>query len=186
MSGEVVRDVMLDLETMGTGTDAAIIAIGAVGIDVIRHKVLDEAKFYCVIDLNSAVENGGTISPATVLWWMQQGEAARKEFTSGNCMGIRKALTDFENFMTLWDFEGVWGNGAGFDNVVLRSAYLSTGIKTPWGFRQDRCYRTFDQMYGHLAITNERQGVHHNALDDAIYQATRLVEVLSHIDSRVV
>ena len=65
-------DIMLDLETMGTGTQAAIVAIGAVEFDL-EKGILGE-EFYRTVDLSSSISCGGIIDADTVLWWMQQSE----------------------------------------------------------------------------------------------------------------
>lgn len=51
-----MQDVMLDLETMGTDANAAIIAIGAVEFDIQNGEIGE--RFYAVIDLESAVAGG--------------------------------------------------------------------------------------------------------------------------------
>jgi len=51
-----MNEVMLDLETMGQGPDAAIVAIGAVAFDPVTHWLGD--PFYRLVDLESAVVTG--------------------------------------------------------------------------------------------------------------------------------
>jgi len=70
-----MNNIMLDLETMGNGNNAAIIAIGAVKFD---QDITD--RFYKTIDLDSSVDVGLEIDPSTVLWWMKQGDDARGQF----------------------------------------------------------------------------------------------------------
>ena len=66
--------------------------------------------------------------------------------------------------------------GAGFDNVIIENAYKAVGMKRPWTPWDDRCYRTIKDM---VHITeDEREGSHHNALDDAIHQANHLIKIL--------
>ena len=73
------QHVMLDLETMGTGPTAAITAIGAVAFSV-EAGITD--TFYKKVDLESSVRNGGTMDPGTVIWWLGQSDAARKEMAA--------------------------------------------------------------------------------------------------------
>lgn len=56
-------DVMLDLETMGNGPRAAIVAIGAVEFDPKTRTVGD--RFYQTVDLATAVKMGGEIDAST-------------------------------------------------------------------------------------------------------------------------
>lgn len=168
-------DVMLDLETMGTGPQAAIIAIGAVKFDISAQEIGE--RFYRVVDLESAVACGGVMDASTVLWWLKQSDAARAAFDrSGDHIAV--ALQQFAGWME--DRSNVvvrvWGNGAAFDNVILASAYRRIGLTQPWPTRNDRCYRTVKALYPEVKI--QRVGVHHNALDDAESQARHLIAML--------
>lgn len=163
-------DVMLDIETMGTGQDAAIVTIGAVKFD--RHGIGDE--FYVAVDLEDASKRGGTMSASTVIWWMQQSEIARKHIYSGDRENILNALLKLSMFMD--GCGDVWACGSGFDNAIIRSAYDRAGIECPFPFWKDRCYRTIRSM--HPDIECVRIGTHHNALDDARTQAEHLISII--------
>lgn len=161
------NNIMLDLETMGTGSNAAIIAIGAVRFD---FQITDQ--FYEVVDLQSCVDAGLEIEAQSVLWWMKQSDQARREFE-------RPGVALVETLKMFADWIGsdalVWGNGAAFDNAVLANAYRKVGLKQPWDFWNDRCFRTVKAMYPWIKM--ERSGVHHNALDDAKSQAELLIRI---------
>ena len=88
----MTTEIMLDLETMGTGPDAAIIAIAAVEFDRETGKLGRE--FYEVVDLASAMAAGSTVEASTILWWMQQSDEARGEFRRAG-IEIREALIRF-------------------------------------------------------------------------------------------
>jgi hypothetical protein len=170
-----MNHIMLDLETMGNGPHAAITAIGAVAFDP-RGEAAPEG-FYHPVDLESAMAGGGVVDASTVLWWMQQSDEARAMY-SQDAVSIETALRDFAGFVKLVRIAGdgwvhVWGNGAAFDNVILRSAYDRSGMEAPWGYRENRCYRTFSAVFDMPEI--DFKGVPHNALDDARYQAERLI-----------
>lgn len=173
--GRVMNNIMIDLETMGTKNDAAIIAIGAVEFDVETQKLGRE--FYLVVDLESAVAVGGVIDASTVLWWMKQSDEARAEFLKLG-VTIHFALGAFSRWCRAKEEDPIiWGNGATFDNVILRSAYERCGLSVPWKYSDDRCFRTVRALY--LPIdTSSWGGVKHNALDDAKWQARYLLEVL--------
>ena len=169
-------DVMLDLETMGTSSNAAIVAIGAVAFDIDAGTVGD--RFYRVVDLGTSVAMGGEIDADTVLWWMQQSDEARAMFTRDS-VPLSVALAEFEVWMSeRGEMTGarVWGNGAAFDNVILSSAYRRSAIKQPWPHWNDRCYRTIKALYPDVKL--ERVGTHHNAVDDAESQARHLIAML--------
>lgn len=169
-----MKNVMLDLETMGTGPNAAIVAIGAV--EFCLHSFELGKEFYAPIDLKTSVKSGGVIDPSTVLWWMKQSEQARNLF-KGTGFDLYSTLASFSSWIeeTCGPDVRVWGNGAAFDNVVLGSAYDREGIERPWKFWNDRCYRTVKSMFPHVEM--KRTGTHHNALDDAKSQALHLIDI---------
>ena len=74
----------------------------------------------------------------------------------------------------------VWGNGAAFDNVILRRAFERLGLDTPWSHWNDRCYRTIKNLAP--AIVLERFGAHHSALDDAVSQTLHLQRIFSALE----
>ena len=163
--------VMIDLETMGTRPNAPIIAIGAVTFDA--NAVYDE--FYVNIDLESAVSDGhGVVDPKTVLWWMEQSGAARSALRE-NKKKVVTALYEFRDWLKPDEPEGVWGNGASFDNVILSENYRRLNLTPPWPFWADRCYRTMKNMYPNVEAA--RTGTHHHALDDARTQAMHLIKI---------
>jgi exodeoxyribonuclease VIII len=172
-----MKDIMLDLETMGNGPDAAIIAIGAIDFDVDTCKT--GTGFYVHVDLASSVAAGGIIDPSTVLWWMKQNDQARGAFARPG-EKIAVALHLFAEWVSVRGARNevrVWGNGAAFDNVILASAYRRLDLVPPWEFWNDRCYRTMKAQYPDIKL--QRAGTHHNAIDDAISQADHLLAMLT-------
>lgn len=161
------RRVMVDLETFGTRPGSVIVALGAVRFE--DGKIVD--RFYARIDPVDAQARGLVIDAATVVWWLGQSDAARGEIGAGG-----KPLADVLGEFGAWLGEAeteVWGNGASFDNVLLDEAFARCGLKRPWPFGRDRCYRTVAALRPDLKI--ERKGTHHNALDDAESQALHLM-----------
>jgi hypothetical protein len=170
-----MNNIMLDLETMGRGPNAAITAVGAVYFDPETGKLGE--TFYRTVDLESSVKAGGVVDAATVLWWIRQSTAAQAMYaTAGE--HISTVLIQFAEFCERGDdaSPNVWGNGASFDNVILRSAYDRAGIACPWEFWSDRCYRTMRAMLPQ--VDAERSGTYHNALDDATTQARVLMAAM--------
>jgi DNA polymerase III epsilon subunit-like protein len=173
-----MSNIMVDLETMGNGSTAAIVAIGAVKFSA---KGLGLEEFYEVIDLNSSVQAGLTIDPDTLMWWMKQSDEARKALTGKN-VPLFKALKEFSRFVGNSGEAKIWGNGASFDNPILANAYRAVNLEQPWRFWNDRCYRTVKSLLGN-GIPMERVGDHHNALDDAKSQALHLIKILTLVNA---
>lgn len=176
-------DVMLDLETLSSQPDAAIISIGACTFrtDGTSTPAADRKLFCTAVDMASAQRTGGHIDARTVLWWLQQSDAARAAAVGGgNPPDITTALAAFRSWLTALASENngvrVWGNGAGFDNVVLRRAYERLNLEAPWAFYQDRCYRTLKNLRPDVVM--ERMGTAHSALDDSVTQAIHAEQIL--------
>lgn len=167
-----MKNVMLDLETMSTGSDAAIVAIGAV--EFVPEDNILLRRFYATVDLESAMKEGGEVDGATVMWWLRQSEEARNALSVGT-MHVRDALSAFACWVDSNSL--VWGNGAGFDNVVLGNAFRRVGWTVPWNYKNNRCYRTMKVMRPDIVL--EQIGTKHNALGDAESQAVHLMNILS-------
>ena len=170
-----MNNIMLDLETFATGENAVIVSIGAVyfGPDVIGD------QFYITIDPASCTQYGMEMNPKTIQWWLTQSEKARIEVATKG-VPVEEALISFIDFYNLTGkTPNIWGNGVGFDNIILRNAYTKTGIPCPWSYKQDMDYRTLKIMNSDIEI--ERQGIEHNAVDDAKSQAEHLIKILNKV-----
>lgn len=170
-----MNNVMIDLETMDNGTNAAIVAIGAVKFDMNGIGNI----FYTAVSLESSVSMGLTMSASTVSWWLTQSKKARDAITDKNAITLNFALCDFNSFLSGNEDYKVWGNGADFDNVILANAYKACGFTTPWKFYNSRCYRTMKNLAPDIKM--DRIGTHHNAIDDAVSQANHLIAVYKHL-----
>ncbi|EPW3745210.1 3'-5' exoribonuclease domain-containing protein [Klebsiella quasipneumoniae] len=170
--------VMVDLETMGKKHNAPIVAIGAVVFDPATGSIGE--SFYKVVCLESSVNWGAVIDPSTVIWWLKQSSEARSAIVNDDAIPLLDALLQFREFVSDTVAGGskkaqVWGNGASFDNSILRSSYDCIAEDYPWEYWNDRDVRTMVEL-GH-AINYEPQkaipfeGERHNALADAIHQA---------------
>lgn len=168
---------MLDIETMGTGSYAAIVSIGAVKFDPTGVVIFHPFNFYQTISLASSMKAGLRVDADTILWWSRQDHAARKELSNEFAVDLDEALLGFAQWYGPDDSVPVWGNGAGFDNVILGNAYKAVGIDQPWSYKADRCFRTLRS----LAPEVERPvyGIAHNALDDALAQVKWLQAIVA-------
>lgn len=169
-----MNDIMLDLETMSTNPNAAIIAIGAVAFNQ-KDGVVD--RFDVQVNLDSAMQCGGWVDGSTVMWWLKQSNEARSNFSNNDSAPhINEALNRFAEFYKKHGGK-VYGNGAMFDNAILGNAYKRAGFEIPWKFWNDMCYRTIKNMNKHIEL--ERIGIYHNAVDDAESQALHLIKILN-------
>lgn len=164
--------LMIDLETMGKNPDAPIISIGAIFFDPQTGDMGPE--FSKTIDLETA---GGVIDRDTIKWWLKQSREAQSAIMTDE-IPLDDALLQLREFIDENSgefFVQVWGNGANFDNTILRRSYERQGIPCPWRYYNDRDIRTIVEL-GKAIDFDARtaipfEGERHNALDDARYQA---------------
>lgn len=170
------RHLMVDLETMGKKSNAPIVSIGAVFFNPNTGNT--GAEFYTAVSLESAMLHGGVPDAGTIIWWLKQSPEARSAIAMADTMTLINALELFSDFISENSDAGsdvqVWGNGASFDNVILRSSYDRANIECPWKFRNDRDVRTMTELGKAIGI-NPRydipfDGDMHNALSDARHQ----------------
>lgn len=172
-----MNNVMLDLETVGQGSNAAIVALGAVEFDIATGATAFE--FYAVIDLKSSLAFGEPIDASTFEWWMQQDTAARQIFFNDERQELNLVLDNFTEWLHKIgkDTIRVWGNGDDFDNVILQNAFKTTGYRdAPWPHYANRNVRNMVDLGLDLLGINPKhdlpfEGTRHNALDDAKHQA---------------
>ena len=170
-----MNNLMIDLETMGKGNMAAIVEIGACYFDPTNGKI--GKTFSRKISLESSIDVGLEMDASTVAWWLRQSSDARTLFTEEGEI-LPTALYDFQNFVPIdsIDTVQVWGNGATFDNVILKSAFDICGMPTPWKHWNNRDVRTMVEIGRSILGIDPKhklpfKGVKHKALDDAIHQA---------------
>ncbi|EGE6016070.1 TPA: 3'-5' exoribonuclease, partial [Escherichia coli] len=131
--------LMIDLETMGKNPDAPIISIGAIFFDPQTGDMGPE--FSKTIDLETA---GGVIDRDTIKWWLKQSREAQSAIMTDE-IPLDDALLQLREFIDENSgefFVQVWGNGANFDNTILRRSYERQGIPCPWRYYNDRDVRT--------------------------------------------
>jgi hypothetical protein len=170
-------DIMIDLETLATTPDAAVLTIGAVKFDPFGEDIKEPTadSFYVRVDLDSCDELGLAVSDDTLAWWANQDQAAQDEAFSGdNRIHIRDAMNQLYKFC--WGAKRVWSHGSGFDVVICEHIFRKLNKAVPWSFWQVRDTRT---IYD-LGIENNRPDVlKHHALHDAYSQAVGVQNVFN-------
>ncbi|MBZ8466481.1 3'-5' exoribonuclease, partial [Escherichia coli] len=164
--------LMIDLKTMGKNPDAPINALAGKFFDPATGEMGPE--FSKTIDLETA---GGVIDRDTIKWWLKQSREAQSAILTDE-IPLDDALLQLREFIDENSgefFVQVWGNGANFDNVILRRSYERQEIPCPWRYTNDRDVRTIVAL-GLVMDFDARsvitfEGERHNALHDARYQA---------------
>jgi exodeoxyribonuclease VIII len=189
-------EIMIDIETLATSPDAAVLSIGACRFDRGTGAVSNP---FLVSVPRSYYEDGMqtefAVDPETCAWWDKQGDEAKK------ALGINTVATPYlamdkllewfadNEFERTFKFgrDAVWANPPQFDLTILRHLAKRTYGKedVPWSHRQERDLRTI------RALDQERTGrkyidnlpgadelIAHRADHDAIKQAYELMERL--------
>ena len=183
-------NIMMDIETTGIRPGCRVLSIGL----AVFYTVNGEATIGNTITIYpSLTEQVGIDDPSTLQWWSTQSPEARNVFADNHINGVSvgKAFELFKEFIqnavdwhkSLNDGAEkvnvcIWGNGATFDNSIVQRMFEAKGYPVPWNTFGDRCYRTAFNMLGRPSLP--REGVHHNALDDAVYQAQCLVHAIKN------
>lgn len=174
-----MKDISIDLETLGIRYDAAILSIGLVQFDRFTAKM--GKTFYAEIDIDSAIASG-SIQGSTLAWWIEQNPRAKKLFANDRAAekkSLATALHEMRDFFMQCEAKGgehfVWGNGATMDITILEHAFHrgSVGLEVPWKFWKIRDMRTAVDL-AQIDPKNwpfPNNAVAHNALDDAARQA---------------
>ena len=170
------RECMIDLETLATTPDAHILSIGACDI------ANPEISFYHTVE---GKNQNRTTNCSTIKWWLQQSPEAIKAATNRKVMlNIDTMLMEFNAWWHGNGFTHPWSHGSVFDVIIMENAMRQYHYEIPWKFWNVRDTRTlFDTAYRITGKTLQpvREGVHHNALDDARYQSlwvNRIREVI--------
>lgn len=166
-----MKALSIDIETLGTLVDSQILSIGAAIFNLKTGKIGNTLYIPIKIDMNKHIN----ATLGTITFWTQQAinnpKALKGLFNnqSTNTVGILGALHKIQSFHNINKPKTVWANSPKFDTSMLEYQFQQHDIKVPWGFNSDRCMRTLRMFAGPLDIGFE--GVEHNALSDAIWQA---------------
>jgi len=166
-----MNDLSIDIETLGTASNAAVLSIGAVFFDRATGEI--GKSFYTQIDLAWSLSSGA-ISADTLRWWMGQNADARRVFEPGG-VDAPSACQQFVSFVQGGPAHVIpWGNGATFDVTILETLLARYGFAAPWRFWNIRDMRTLMETAELAGFSRDQipfQGTAHNALDDAQHQA---------------
>lgn len=152
-------DICLDLETLSTKPNAAIIQIAAKSFCVTEDDgsetfIHDSAEmFEAYVDFTDIVLSYPylDIDTETRLWWKEKQSSAAAQFRQFNhtAFPLRSALADLCLFLLgkkkyyHADEIILWCQGKDFDIPILLNAMRECGIKPPFNPKKARCSRDF-------------------------------------------
>jgi hypothetical protein len=166
------KEVMIDLETMGTSPLAPILQLSAVVWNPKEGTI--EGTFNAFVSLQDELSLGFKPEANTILWWLSQEVAARHALAEGQRKAIptKDALQQFRDWYVkenLGDLK-VWANGPSFDLTILELHFHKFKQLTPWKFWNQRCYRTLMEERDFNPKEVPFKGVKHNGLHDCYHQ----------------
>jgi hypothetical protein len=191
-----MKDIMVDLETFSSKSNAAIASVGAVQFDINTGEL--GATFYANINLKA--QNGiRRFSGETIYWWLSQPKEAAEALSKPPVLDPKTFCENFHMFYHSVGGKTLWSH-ATFDAVVLRSFYDDFGTSkdinrygcAPWHYRDARDIRTLNAIAHSLGYhTAPTEGstdrvvrddlIPHHALGDAKRQAIYVSEMWKFI-----
>jgi hypothetical protein len=168
---------MIDLETWGNRPNSVVVQIGACYFSRDTGKI--GSKFNIKINAETEINEGFEVDASTIYWWLDKSKEA--QLKAHGLKHHRKrsvnAWNDFNNFTK--DANYVWSH-ATFDFVIMMNHFHKLNINPKVHYRSARDIRTLVDLAGDIEW-KERTGVHHDALDDAIFQVSYCVDCLKKI-----
>lgn len=173
-----MRNIMLDLETMGTSPGCVILSIGAV--EFTDHIV---GEFHAHIDVKSSTDAGLLLEAPTVMWWLGQSKEAQQSLLDADTVSLHDALEAFVDTFD-WGNTRVWANGASFDFPIIKAAFEAVGGNIPWAYYNEMDHRTLKNLVGKDVYKKlqVKPNLAHDALSDARAQALTAIDIMAWIN----
>ena len=165
---------MIDLETLGTGSNSVVVSAGLVAFNISTGEILAELDIG--LNLNQQIKTGGIIDGDTLEFHFAQAPDSIQKMAQRKVLDVKEGLELISNFIKANNITTLWGNGATFDNVILRNLYARHLKVFPLGFWTDRDLRTAVDIYNIDTRTVPFVGIKHYCLDDARHQVKLLTD----------
>jgi len=165
---------MIDIETMSTKTNAAILSIGACAFNIDDPNEEINRTFEVQASIESNQAEGRDISASTVAWWLKQSPEAQAALFREPMTNLRQAVVRFRQWVQALTPKAhfVWAKDPDFDVVILKHAFDQFREIWPFAYYMSKSVRTITWLaYPDGDEPNLRVGVHHSASDDAVTQA---------------
>lgn len=172
---------MLDLETLSTRSNAAILSIGACIFG--DAPKTPQIPFHAYLELEPQFRQGAAFDPSTLMWWLGQSHEARNAQIRAPRMNPTDTLIHFAEWFKFSGAETVWSNGADFDIPIITEAFKRHGATVPWKYNAGRDVRTLFFLVGQkLGYFGTPNVLAHDALADAQFQAHEVTQALTHLE----
>lgn len=173
-----MTNFMLDIETLGTKPDAAIVQIGLAQFD-------KDKGVLAGINLNVTPHPNASMDFSTVQWWMKQSDEARKSVFEAQFFEPKVVLGTINEWITNLTGDEpliIWAKPSTFDIVILESLYRQCDMLPPWKHWNTRCLRTLIDVSGLPLGEQVKPKLAHNAMSDAEAQAETAIKCMKLIN----
>ena len=178
-----MKDVMIDIETLGTRAYSVVTVIAAVIFDIETGEIGE--IFEKKISIDDSLRKGLRIDWDMIKWWMGQDKNVIGDsvlFEKGE--RVRLSLLALHNFFRInfnfpecTDYR-VWGNPVSFDLGLIKNMYDKICNCGPsWRRYQEMDLKTLSVLRPEIKKAQKNIGVSHNAVDDCRYQIAYLVKI---------
>lgn len=190
MAGNIPCNIMVDIETLSTKYNAAILCIAAIKFDkdvgISEFNNLTEKDyFFACIDPKSYKNTNFDIETNTLKWWKKQDQKIQDKVFSGK-NSLKKILKLFNQWVKENDEKNepkFWAHGCSFDFPILNNAFNTFDIAPPWKYWNLRDTRT---LYDVFDINLSQFSVNkHHPLYDCYAQIKALEKAFEKMNRKV-
>ena len=172
-------DIMVDLETLGTSTDATVFQVGAIAFDIETGEIIDTFNKVCNIEFEDLKVDGSTLQ-----WWLKTNKELLHDLLNNQHSCTEKSMwQDFNRFLHLQQSKCfdlcLWGNGISFDVAMVKHNLMQNCGNYFIKYNKERDVRTILDLATTKLGMSERDfknrskldtEIEHDALDDCKYQ----------------
>ena len=151
-------ELMVDIETLSTKPNAAILSIAAIQFDS-KTGLFNPTPFYLELD-HTTFDDRFDRDPKTITWWEKQSQPMPEGTTDA-----QTALRAFADYLIETRPSAIWANSPSFDLVILRTAFDAYGLAWPVPFWNERDVRTLKAL-----CSNPKFAPTHDAIADCKLQ----------------
>jgi len=183
-----INNVMIDIETFGTGSQPVIIQIAAVQFNPFTGETLQTINL--PIEIQSSLDIGLNVDWSTLKFWFEQeAETIQSVIFAEDRIHIRQAFTLLKAFILSCNTTNphsnvqLWGKGPTFDLSKLSKVYELLDSPLPWKYWNEKCVRTIIGFNKKSSKKIEFTGKPHDAIDDCIHQVKQVTNVIQQLCS---
>lgn len=169
---------MIDLETLGTTPDTAVLTLGGVKFNP-NEIGTTHSELYFRLDVDEQLAKERTVDNSTLEWWGKQEESVREEALGDE---NRTPVLEVLQALNKWcvGVDTIWCQGPSFDIVIMENLYRQYDHHIPWPFWKIKDSRT---LFG-IMPKDPRKEINfaaHNALEDCKVQALCVQQTINKL-----